>query len=86
MQTLWSRIPSNSSIWKNETDPSAGKNAPHLELYFSVRHISLEGFSFDSMLIGFCSPQGGGPVAGAAIILLTPKSRTFISRAYDALC
>ncbi|TEB33980.1 aryl-alcohol oxidase [Coprinellus micaceus] len=59
MQTLWSRIPSNSSIWKNETDPSAGKNAPHLELYFT----------------------GGGPVAGAAIILLTPKSRGTVALA-----
>ena len=33
---MWSRIPPNSSIWQNETDPSSGKNAPHLELYFAV--------------------------------------------------
>ncbi|TEB33993.1 pyranose dehydrogenase [Coprinellus micaceus] len=58
MQTLWSRIPSNSSIWQNETDPSSGKNAPHLELYFA-----------------------GGPRTGAAIILLTPKSRGSVSLA-----
>ncbi|KAF6744686.1 aryl-alcohol oxidase [Ephemerocybe angulata] len=35
MNTLWARIPDNATIWQNHTDPSSGKNAPHLELYFA---------------------------------------------------
>ncbi|KAJ2920802.1 hypothetical protein H1R20_g16290, partial [Candolleomyces eurysporus] len=32
---IWSRIPSNSSIWKGNQDPASGRNAPHLELALS---------------------------------------------------
>lgn len=37
MQIIWARIPQNATIWKNHSDPSSGKNAPHIELYFYVR-------------------------------------------------
>ncbi|KAJ3521273.1 hypothetical protein NMY22_g12382 [Coprinellus aureogranulatus] len=52
-QIIWARIPQNSTVWKQHSDPSSGKNAPHIELYFSY----------------------DGASVGAAIILLTPKSR-----------
>ncbi|RXW22283.1 hypothetical protein EST38_g3581 [Candolleomyces aberdarensis] len=32
---IWSRIPSNSSIWRGNQDPASGRNAPHLELALS---------------------------------------------------
>ncbi|RXW22268.1 hypothetical protein EST38_g3579 [Candolleomyces aberdarensis] len=50
---LWSRIPSNSSIWRGNRDPASGRNAPHIEL----------------ATVNF------GDIAGASIVLLTPKSR-----------
>ncbi|KAJ2919584.1 hypothetical protein MD484_g820, partial [Candolleomyces efflorescens] len=50
---IWSRIPSNSSIWSGNSDPASGRNAPHIELaLFNL-----------------------GDLAGASIVLLTPKSR-----------
>lgn len=32
--TLFTRIPRNSTIWNDHSDTSAGKDTPHLELYF----------------------------------------------------
>lgn len=32
----WLRVPDNSSIWENATDPSSGPTAGHYELVFSV--------------------------------------------------
>ncbi|RXW13589.1 hypothetical protein EST38_g12265 [Candolleomyces aberdarensis] len=29
---VWSRIPSNASIWRNHRDSASGKNSPHIEL------------------------------------------------------
>ncbi|KAJ2932946.1 hypothetical protein H1R20_g4155, partial [Candolleomyces eurysporus] len=33
---VWSKIPSNASIWRNHRDPAAGKNSPHIELHIFV--------------------------------------------------
>lgn len=32
----WLRVPDNSSIWENATDPSAGPTVGHYELVFTV--------------------------------------------------
>ncbi|KAF6749358.1 hypothetical protein DFP72DRAFT_818928 [Ephemerocybe angulata] len=34
--TLWSRIPSNATIWKTFQDPSSGKDTPHFEMVMAA--------------------------------------------------
>ncbi|KAG2009554.1 aryl-alcohol oxidase [Coprinopsis cinerea AmutBmut pab1-1] len=55
-QILWSRIPSNASLWEQYKDPSPGPDAPHLEL------IIRGGAGSASAMIALLYPYSHGSV------------------------
>lgn len=68
-QVGWLRLPSNSSIFHNTTDPSAGPTSAHYELIFT------DGF------VSFVSEYPGGNFFTVLTVVVSPSSRTYLCNA-----